>query len=182
MSQMNESQRGRLETVAGPIGFVALLLVAVPVFDLFANVWPLRPTNLHWRFGTSGLLSGFLLTPLLGMALLTAVAAVQSRRGTLLTLTLANAAGALILLLLVPLFTLDFLQLRGTVPAVEKALFDASGVKAVVKHAACALAFAALAFGNLRLWRAAHSRKRAEATGRPVLVVQPPESAAVAAR
>jgi hypothetical protein len=171
-----------METVAKPIGLVALLLVVVPVFDLFANVWPLRPTSLHWRFGTSGLLSGFLLTPLLGMALLTAVAAVNGRRGSLLALTMASAAGALILTALVPLFALDFLQLRGTVPPAEKALFDASGVKAVVKHAASALALAVLAVGNFRLWRAAYARRRADAPNRSVLVVQPPEPATVVAR
>jgi hypothetical protein len=175
---MTESQRGRLEIVAGPIGFVALLLVAVPVFDLFANVWPLRPGSLHWRFGTSGLLSGFLLTPLLGLALLTVVAAFRARRATLLALTLANGLGALLLFALVPLFILDFLQLRGTVPPVEKALFDASGVKAVVKHAACALALLGLTLGNLRLWKAARAKQRAEAPARGVLVVAPPESAA----
>lgn len=171
---MTESQRGRLEAVAGSIGFVALLLVIIPIFDLFANVWPLRPGSLHWRFGTSGLLSGFLLTPLLGMALLTVVAALRARPATLTSLVLANAAGTLVLLAIVPLFTLDFLQLRGTVAPAEKALFDASAVKAVVKHLSCAMALGGLTFANAKLRRAARAKQRAEAPTRSALIVAPP--------
>jgi hypothetical protein len=170
---MMDALRDRLAVAAKSIAFIALLLIALPVFDLVASIWPLRPGSLHWRFGASGLMAGFLLTPLLGLTLLTVVATLSNRRATYLTLVTVNGIATVALLGILLLFGLDVLQLRGTVPPVEKPLFDAAAVKGFVKYAACVCALIGLTFANVRLWRSAPRAKvRRRASSRAV--VAPP--------
>jgi hypothetical protein len=168
-----DSPRDRLIAVAGALAFVPILFVVVPVFDLIATAWPLRPGNLSWRFAASGLLSGFLLTPLLGLALLTALATLRHRPWPYLALALVSGLGSLVLVGLVLLFALDALQLRGSVPPEQKAMFDMSGLRTVVKDVTGALALIVLTVANLRLWRSV-GRRRGKAEARSVLVVPGP--------
>jgi hypothetical protein len=78
---MSDRAVAELKAFAWPAYCVAVLLVVTPLVDLVANVWPPRLSAVEWRFGTFGLLSGFLLTPLLGMVLATAAAALLEHRG-----------------------------------------------------------------------------------------------------
>ena len=55
-----------LRKLAWPLYAVAVLMIVLPLGDLGASVWPPHPMQLQWRFGTFGLVSGFLLTPLFG--------------------------------------------------------------------------------------------------------------------
>lgn len=147
MSSVEE--RGLLRIA--PAGyFVAFLLVATPLFDWIANVTPFRPGSVDWRYGVTGLLSGFLLTPLLGMVIASLIAmATNTRRSRILVGTL-NLMGGLALCLLLPLFALDFFQLRASVPPSELPLFEAAGFKAALKHATAAMAFLWLGIAALR--------------------------------
>ena len=63
------------ESLVAPLYFIAALLIATPLMDFATSVVPLRPGSLEWRFASVGLLSGFLLTPLLGLVIALAVAA-----------------------------------------------------------------------------------------------------------
>jgi hypothetical protein len=171
---MMEAIRDRLAVAAGATAFIAILLILLPAFDLMATLWPVRPGDLHWRFGASGLMAGFLLTPLLGLMLLTLVATLSDRRSTYLTLAVVNGVGTVALGAVLVLFLLDVLQLRGTVPAAQQTSFDAAALKALVKYAACGCALIALTLANVRLWRVAARRSRRAAAR---VVVGPPVSA-----
>ena len=57
-----------LRRMAGPAYLVASMLVVIPAVDLLSNMVPLRVGDPAWRYGTLGLGSGFMLTPLLGMS------------------------------------------------------------------------------------------------------------------
>ena len=55
--------------------FVALLMVVPPVVDFGLNVLPWRPGQIQWRYGAVGLVSGFLMTTVLGAAMVAGLAA-----------------------------------------------------------------------------------------------------------
>jgi hypothetical protein len=146
---MSSEDRGLLRIA--PAGyFVSFLLVVTPVFDWVTNITPIRPASVDWRYGVTGLLSGFLLTPLLGMALASLIAVAGNERRQRLTVSAMSLMGGLFLLLLIPLFLLDFFQLRASMPASEIGFYDASGFKALLKHVTCAVAFAWLGLAGLR--------------------------------
>lgn len=126
---------------------VAALLVVTPLLDVLSNVWPLAIGDLRWRYGTVGLLSGFLLTSLLGMALAVLTAVVLRQRRVLSVLSVLNLVAAVTLLAAAGLFVLDVLQVRGTVPVESRSLFDVGAVKALFKHATLMVSFAALGIG-----------------------------------
>ncbi len=150
MSYVLQDNRSGLGRMSGAAYFVALLLVLTPAFDFVGNVLPLHPSQLDWRYGVSGLLSGFLLTPLLGMVLASAVALAGNQRGARVVVGSLNLACALALGLLVPLFVLDFFQLRASVPAGELPLFQVAGMRAIAKHVTAAFAFLWLGTACLR--------------------------------
>lgn len=138
--------------MAGPLYAVALLLILLPVTDFVSNVWPLQPGDFRWRFGMVGLLSGFLLTPMLGIALAATVAAIAEEMQMLRLVSVVAAAGALMLVVLVALFALDVIQLRPEVPMERRGPFDFANVRAVVKHL---LAAGTLGWTALVGWRCA---------------------------
>jgi hypothetical protein len=162
-------ERGVLRVA--PAGyFIAFLLVVTPAFDWVTNITPFRPGSVDWRYGVTGLLSGFLLTPLLGMAVAALISAATGGRRARLVTGVLNLAFGLALVLLLPLFALDFFQLRASMPAGELSLYDVAGLKAAVKHLTAAAAFLWLGVAVLRnLPRAV--RKRAAALA---VVMEPP--------
>ena len=148
-----DSKPGALENVAmaPSLGrafyLVAALLVVTPVMDVLTNVWPLTFGDLRWRYGAVGLLSGFLLTSLLGMALAVLTAVALRHRRVLAVLFALNVAAAVVLLAVTGLFGLDVLQVRVTVPVASRDLFDVGAVKALFKHGTLVASFAALGVG-----------------------------------
>ncbi len=129
----------------------AMLLVVTPLADVLLTVRPVRLTDVEWRFGSVGLLSGSLLLPLVG-ALLASVTAVWLRQFWVLRLlSWACLLGALVLFLAVSSFGLDMIQIRGTVPPEALTSFDSSGARALFRTSTAAVAFAVL---GLESWRA----------------------------
>ncbi len=123
-----------LRRLAGPCYFIALLLVLIPATDFISNVWPLQPGDFRWRFGMTGLLAGFLLTPMLGIVLAGLVAAMTEDHGMLRLVSMVAAVGAVILVMFVALFALDVVQFRPEVPADRRGPFDFANVRSIVKH------------------------------------------------
>ena len=90
-------------------GFAFMLTAAI---DLFTTVWPLRPTEMNWRYGFLGLAAGYLQTPTLGL-LLIAGGAIWSRNATILrAVGYASLVLALVLLVVMGVFGLDVIQVR----------------------------------------------------------------------
>ncbi|MDH3497185.1 MAG: hypothetical protein OER21_10500 [Gemmatimonadota bacterium] len=127
--------------LAWPGYLFALLLVVFPLGDLLVNVWPPRVGELQWRYGSIGLLSGFWLTPLFGVALGAICASVLEHRRVLRTLAVLSLIAVFVMSGLVVLFTLDWLQVRPTIPAEGKASMDVGSLKALVKHGVVAVLF-----------------------------------------
>lgn len=135
--------------LAGPLYFIALLLVVIPATDFISNVWPLQPGDFRWRFGMTGLLAGFLLTPLLGIVLAGLVAAMAEDHGVLRLVSMIAAVGAVVLVVLVALFALDVIQFRPEVPADRRGPFDFANVRSIVKHLLAAASLGWLARSGL---------------------------------
>jgi hypothetical protein len=121
--------------LAGPLYLLAAVLVLTPMFDFVTSgVVPPQAGNIEWRFATVGLLSGFLLTPMLGVALAMFVAALMEHHGVQKSLAILNLAVCGLFVVLLLFFLLDVVQLRSAVQAEAKAGFQAAAFKAVVKH------------------------------------------------
>ena len=122
------------EALEAPLYFVALLLIATPSIDFITSVLPLRPSNIEWRFATVGLLSGFVLTPLLGVVLAMVVALQAGHTRFQRVIAVLNAGLAVVFSITVVLFLLDIVQLRSAVQPEARSAFQGAAAKAVLKH------------------------------------------------
>ena len=171
---MTEPQDTTLRYLAWPLYFLAVVMVGTPVLDLVTNLWPLRLDDVQWRYGSAGLLGGFLMTPLLGIALAYGTAAFLRHRIVLRVLVAVSLLGAVGLVVVSGLFALDVLQLRGSVDPGRRGDFQIGAVKAVFKHWSTALALVLFAIAAHRsgTLRGSRGRRRGDAEG-PVLTRQP---------
>ena len=154
------------EPLVAPLYFVALLLVATPTIDFVTSVLPLRPSNIEWRFASVGLLSGFLLTPLLGIVVAMVTAATTGQSRVQRALAIVNAATCGIGIVILLMFLLDIVQLRSVVQAEAKASFQGAALKAVLKHVSFIVATGWLARRGFQA-----SRWAGEGTKRPAAAV-----------
>lgn len=125
----------------------ALVLVVSPLIDLFSTAWPLRPGDLSWRYGFVGLGAGYLNTPILGVVLAAAIAVWQEHTALLRTLGVVSAVVAVVLLLVLGIWPLDFLQIRGLRPPEQRAGILTGGVIQEIKYVAACLVLALVALG-----------------------------------
>ncbi|MFL5578670.1 MAG: hypothetical protein ACJ79S_22170 [Gemmatimonadaceae bacterium] len=153
-----------LRLLSWPTYLVATLLIFVPFLDWAVAVWPLQPGNMRWRVAAVGQLSGGLMTVLLGLLLLFAVALLlEQPRVQRLVAALAGllAAGTLVAIVL---FLLDAVQLRGSVRPELVHSFDAVAIQALVKQLLALATSIALAVCAARASRASGEARRARAT------------------
>ena len=145
-------------------------MVVLPLVDLVANVWPLQIGQLEWRYGAWGVLSAYLLTPLLGVMMLAAAAALLGHARMLGALFWLYFLAAAVLLIGSVLFVLDVFQLRGAVPQAGQSQYDVGAAKALVKHIVVAVALFWLGWG-CRM--AAKQARTARPRGKPDVLVDP---------
>jgi len=160
---MTERSTKALDTLAGPLYFLAILLIGTPLVDILANTWPLHVGLLTWRYGAVGMFSGFVLTPLLGLALACWLAITLGHRVVQRVLIIASLVAAVVLLVAALGFVLDVLQLRHSVPAnPPQALwtFEVGAAKALVKHLTAVVALVWLALATRRALRASAGATR----------------------
>jgi hypothetical protein len=153
--------------MAGAGYFLSFLLVITPAIDYATNITPWRPGSVDWRYAAVGLLSGFLLTPLLGMGIASLLAATGARRERVLA-GLVNVLCAATLVILMPLYALDFLQVRASVPAADVSAVTLGGLKALGKHASALIAFLWMGIALLR--GLPHARSRGSGSQEPLLM------------
>jgi hypothetical protein len=163
--------------LALPLYFVALLLLVVPLIDFVMSIGATRIGDIQWRFGTAGLFSGFLLTPLVGVAIAVSTAAIREHQRVQRGIAITNLVIAIVLLLVLAFFALDVLQLHSRVPAAQQGAFRNASLKAAVKYLLSAIAFFWLAVVGFRVSREEQS---VSATGRahpePIFITQPTRS------
>lgn len=138
------------DALIAPLYVLAFLLVATPALDFVTSIVPLRVSDIEWRFASVGLLSGFLLTPLLGVGLAMGVAAYASHQRFQRIMAIANLVIAACFVALLLFFLLDIFQLRNVVQAEAQQAFESAASKAVVKHLTFVVA---LGFMGLRGFR-----------------------------
>lgn len=163
---MSQRRSEIIETLAGPLYLIAFLLIATPVLDFVSGVLPLRMDNIEWRFATVGLLSGFLLTPVLGIVLAILVAAssghdLMQRIAGFLVIAVAVAFAVVLVF-----FLLDIVQLRSAVQEEARSQFEGAAWKAVAKHLLFIVVMGWLGVRMLRI-----PRSVAAAAKRPAAVV-----------
>jgi hypothetical protein len=152
---------------------IALLLIAFPLGDLAVNVWPFRLGLVEWRFGTVGLLSGFVLTPLLGIVGLVVVATALEQQRVLRVVAIVNLVAAVATLVILVVFGLDWIQMRsGTAPEARHSM-DVGAVKALLKHL---LTAATLGWLGLVGWRGTRPRRSGRTRSQSPLIGTGPAS------
>jgi hypothetical protein len=136
--------------LAAPLYLIAFLLVATPLVDYTMNIAPFRFGDVGWRYGVVGLLSGFLLTPLLGCALAAAVASLARQPRMVVAVAALNVLGGGLLLVALLLFALDALQIRNITAPAQLDIFDKAVGRAMLKHLSTSAALLWLGIGGLR--------------------------------
>jgi len=149
------------DALIAPLYFIAFLLATTPVLDFFTSILPIRTGDLQWRFASVGLLSGFLLTPLLGVALAMAVAHFAGHMRVQRLVAIVTLSVSVLFVLLMLAFLLDILQLRNAVQPEARSAFAAASTKAMVKHLSFIVALGWLSWAGFKLSRwSAPARER----------------------
>lgn len=113
---------------------VGILLIIQPLGDLVANVWPPHFTTVEWRYGVMGLLSGFTLTPMLGLVMILAVAAIVHDQAVLKVVGWLGIIAGAFLIIMTVFFALEIIQFRVRVPVENRGQYDIGSWKSVAKH------------------------------------------------
>ena len=120
--------------ISGALYLISALLILLPLVDFLTSVVPYLPSSTKWRFASSSLFAGFLLTPLLGIALAMVVAGLRNHRFVLRWIGILSLMAALALLAASALLALDIIELRATADAEVKMAIVLSGARAVFKN------------------------------------------------
>ncbi len=128
---MADQPASRLEGMSAALYFLAFLLIGVPLLDWGRGILPAALGNATWRFAVTQLLSNYLVTPAVGLAVAVGTARLthdwKAMRGIrLLVWAFTAFFGALTLL-----FPFDALQARRVMQPPGRAIFNigmASGV------------------------------------------------------
>jgi hypothetical protein len=131
-------------TVLGPFGapfrklssalyLVSIMLIMIPCIDFISSIIPYLPGSTKWRFASGSLFAGFLLTPILGIALAMLVAGMMQHRGVLRLISIGTLISAFVLVAWAALLALDVVELRATTEADVKMAVIVSGARAILK-------------------------------------------------
>ncbi|HEX5581482.1 MAG TPA: hypothetical protein VFX39_07900 [Gemmatimonadaceae bacterium] len=147
---LDSSTRNRPLYVALYAVAAALILPSLMEFMLVS--FPYRMGSVQWRFGAIGLMfNSVLASPIIGLTV-AAFAAVQlGHRTTARIISIVALVIALVLLVALPFFLLDFFQLRAMVNPAQKRAFDLTSLKATLTGA---LMFITALFVAIGTWRA----------------------------
>jgi hypothetical protein len=149
---------------------VAALLILVPLIEVTLSIWPLRFGQTAWRFGTLGLLSQAATTPMVGAVLLFATAFLLGHRKALIAGAFAAALISIALMVMIPMFGLDAVQMRSTVSGPATRTFDISGVLATVKLTGLLIVSILLTVGAVKAVR--NKTKRSTPASEPLITAQ----------
>jgi len=154
------------EVLSAPFYAFGALLIGHPALDFITSILPFSFSNIHWRFATIGLLSNFLMTPMLGMAVMIVVAAIREHMVFQRVLAIINSVAALLLIAFLVLFVLDVVQLNAMIPPDGLKSFQNAAFKAIVKHTTGILVLSWIAAAGWRIssWRSSQRNRPARAS------------------
>jgi len=139
------------EALAGPLYLVAALLVFFPALDFVMSIGAPQPGNIQWRFASVGLLSSYLLTPILGIGMAFVIAAVTGSAVVQRLLVVLSFLGTLLMVVLTIGFLLDVVQLRVSIPADGQRAFRNASMRAIGKNVLCGVALFVLGWRARRM-------------------------------
>jgi hypothetical protein len=140
-------------------------IIIMPFVDLAIRTWPFRMHSAVWRIGFLGGGAALVVTPLLALYLVFAIAAVaDDRLIEYLVCTLA-AMGTVLCLGAAAFFALDVIQMKGQVSSAATSQYDIGSMWVIARLVVVAVLFVVLALSSMRAARSA-PRKPAVAGGR----------------
>jgi len=140
-------------------------IIVMPFVDLAIRTWPFRMHSAAWRIGFLGGGAALVVTPLLALYLVFAIAAVaDDRLIEYLVCTLA-AMGTVLCLGAAAFFALDVIQMKGQVSSAAASQYDIGSMWVIARLVVVAVLFSVLALSSMRAARNA-PRKPAVAGGR----------------
>lgn len=150
---------------------VGAALVLFPLSDIVSRMIPSNFGTLQWRFAALGLSMSSLSVLIIGVTLLGVVAAIRGNRGLLRTLSIFSWVIAAALVGSLVLFSLDTLQMRGSVQPAAKPQLAKMALSAAVAGTLHLIAFVGLGIAAWRATRRSAATEAATASPEsPVLV------------
>jgi hypothetical protein len=107
--------RNAVQQVAAAAYFVALLLIAIPIFDALMSVAPFHLASARWRFAAVGLLSNALMIPAVGVLFAVVTAVMLDHVGTKRAIQALSWGMVVVLIASIGFFGLDSMQTRSAV-------------------------------------------------------------------
>lgn len=139
------------EALARPLYVVAFALVLIPTLDFVFSVPPAEFASVQWRFAAVGLLSGFAVMPMMGLALACVIAGMLKQFHVVRLLVIVCLTTALVLIVISLGFVLDVLQLMASVPPEGRSAFNSAWIRAISKTALSAVVLAYLGWRARRM-------------------------------
>jgi hypothetical protein len=132
---------------------IGALLIILPLVDALPVLFSPHVSDVRWRLGAAGILSGALMTPLFGTFVLMVAAAVLEHRRRLRILAWLCLVLAVVLTAAGGMFALDFLEVRHLAPEASRTSLTEASIKALVKFGLGALVAAGYGLVVLRATR-----------------------------
>ena len=140
-------------------------IIAMPLIDLAVRAWPFRMHSPVWRMAFLGGGAAVVVTPLLALYIIFAIAAVADDRLVEYLVATLAAMGTVLCLGAAAFFSLDVLQMKGQISAVAASQYDIGSVWVISRLLLVAVLFIVLAVSALRAARTV-PRKPGVAVGR----------------
>jgi hypothetical protein len=152
---------------------VAVLAVVwlVPVLDSFAAAWPFEPASLQWRYRTIAVLAPTMVTQMVALTGGAVLGAVLGWRWLVRVAATVALAVMVFSLLGVIIHSMDYVQLKASVPEDSRASFSLGMVRGTAQLLLGTVASACLAVGGLMAVRTALDGRKG--TSRVVVVPGP---------
>ena len=132
---------------------IALMFIVNPIVDAATNAWPYFVDSAEWRFGSAGILSGYFVSMMFGLLLMSAIGVARQQRTTLRLVGGLSALLTLFLLIGSVSFVLDTFQVRPVVREDQLAMFKIGAVKTAFKIAATLVGTVVLAVASFKAAR-----------------------------
>ena len=158
-----DKSRGQARAIRG-LYPLAIYLMLVPVCDVIMRGIPLQTQNVAWRFALAGLLFANVGTILMGLALAGVIAVVAGDRMTLRVVASAALLGAVVIVGLLGLYSLDALQLRAAVNGPRAGMVLDAAVTAMGAAFLGMLGFVGVGMGGMSLLRSSAKNKKVQAS------------------
>jgi hypothetical protein len=156
-------------------------LIVMPFVELGIRSWPFRIHSPAWRVGFLGSASALVVSPLLALYLVFAIAAFADDRLVEYLVASFAAAATVICVGAATLFSLDALQMKGQVSAAVASQYDIGSIWVIARLLVVATLFIVLAVSSMRTARSAQHKPPAtvaKAGGQVLIRSTPPGTAA----